>query len=232
MENKNYVFQISAYDTESLLPQVSKALEKSVELVSRERYPGLWKYTDKLNAMTESVESIKQGQTWLRPVIIILSVVCLVLGSFLLLLEWGLRLMEPQGMSESLLVSIVAIAIGIGGLLYGLTYKKRIHKKRTRKKNPFDKSARLVLEGKDTVPTEQPIAVSFSETGMTIPIENSSTEFVPYNNFQCGIETADVLLFTFDGRVTILQKIDLVTENIVDFRKFISEKVAKYQSIT
>ena len=39
---ENYDFQITPYNTESLLWQVSTALEKRTELISRERYPGLW----------------------------------------------------------------------------------------------------------------------------------------------------------------------------------------------
>ena len=46
MADTDYIFHISPYDTEKLLPQVSRALEKRTEMVSRERFPGLWKHTD------------------------------------------------------------------------------------------------------------------------------------------------------------------------------------------
>ena len=41
MPNANYIFifQISAYDPDRLLPQVRKALEKITELLSRKRFP-------------------------------------------------------------------------------------------------------------------------------------------------------------------------------------------------
>ncbi len=42
MADTDYIFHISPYDTEKLLPQVSRALEKRTEMVSRERFPGLW----------------------------------------------------------------------------------------------------------------------------------------------------------------------------------------------
>ena len=47
MADTDYIFHISPYDTEKLLPQVSRALEKRTEMVSRERFPGLWKHTDR-----------------------------------------------------------------------------------------------------------------------------------------------------------------------------------------
>ena len=37
MADTDYIFHISPYDTEKLLPQVSRALEKRTEMVSRER---------------------------------------------------------------------------------------------------------------------------------------------------------------------------------------------------
>ena len=48
MAKAQYNFQITPYDTEGILQQVSKALEKRTEFVSRERYPGLWENIDKL----------------------------------------------------------------------------------------------------------------------------------------------------------------------------------------
>ena len=50
MASADFIFHLTPYDTRKLLPQVSKALEKRTELLSRQRYPGLWKQTDRLNA--------------------------------------------------------------------------------------------------------------------------------------------------------------------------------------
>ena len=46
MKNENYIFLISSYDIDHLLPQVSKALEKRHEIISRERYPSMWQFID------------------------------------------------------------------------------------------------------------------------------------------------------------------------------------------
>lgn len=41
MERERYVFEIGPMDAGSLLPQVSYALEKRTELVSRRAYPNM-----------------------------------------------------------------------------------------------------------------------------------------------------------------------------------------------
>lgn len=211
MADTNYIFQISPYDTKKLLPQVSKALERRTEIISREQYPGLWKHTDKFNSMA-------QGRTRSRFRTRLMSVVCLAAGIFLFVPG----LMKPQELLVPLLAGAVAVIAGIGGL-----WRSRKHKK-----NPFDKSAKVLLAGKDSISVEQSVEVSFSEDGMILPIDNGNTEFVPYSGFECAIEAEDMLLFVYGEHVTVLQKIDLTTGNISDFCKLISEKVTKYQSIT
>ena len=46
----DYEFQLSPYDGASLVPQVSCALEKRTESISREKYPKMWKITDHFNS--------------------------------------------------------------------------------------------------------------------------------------------------------------------------------------
>ena len=210
MENENYIFQISPYDINCLLTQVSKALEKRTELISRERYPDMWQFTDRMNTAAQG-KSRSSFRTKL------LSIVCLVAGIFLLVPG----LIKPQELFMPLLAGTAALMIGIVGLWCS----------RKNKKNPFDKSAKLLLTGKDVIPEGQAITVIFSDDGMTIPADNNNTEFVPYNDFECAIETTDAFLFVYGDRVTVLQKKDLTTDNLKDFSDQISEKVTKYQSI-
>lgn len=47
MSEPRFVFRLTAYDTKALLPQVSRALELRNEIVSRAKYPFLWKAKDK-----------------------------------------------------------------------------------------------------------------------------------------------------------------------------------------
>ena len=201
---ENYNFQITPYDTESLLPQVSKALEKRTEFVSRERYPGLWENIDKLNAVSKG-----KRRSSLRSKV--MSIICLVLGVFLFVPG----LMKPQELLVPLLVGAFAIVIGIVYLYIG----------RKGKKNPFDKSARLLLMGKDTISAKQSIMVSFSESGMEIRADDKEPQHIPYSDFESMIETEDLFLFVHDTRITVLQKKDLTSNDITDFRNFISRNV-------
>lgn len=201
---ENYNFQITPYDTESLLQQVSKALEKRTEFVSRECYPGLWENIDKLNAVSKG-----KRRSSLRSKI--MSIICLVLGVFLFIPG----LMKPQELLVPLLVGAFAIVIGIVYLYIG----------RKGKKNPFDKSARLLLMGKDTISAKQSIMVSFSESGMEIRADDKESQHIPYSDFESMIETEDLFLFVHDTRITVLQKKDLTSNDITDFRNFISKNV-------
>lgn len=201
---ENYNFQITPYDTESLLQQVSKALEKRTEFVSRERYPSLWENIDKLNAVSKG-----KRRSSLRSKV--MSIICLVLGVFLFVPG----LMKPQELLVPLLVGAFAIVIGIVYLYIG----------RKGKKNPFDKSARLLLMGKDTISAKQSIMVSFSESGMEIRADDKESQHIPYSDFESMIETEDLFLFVHDTRITVLQKKDLTSNDITDFRNFISRNV-------
>lgn len=201
---ENYNFQITPYDTESLLQQVSKALEKRTEFVSRERYPSLWENIDKLNVVSKG-----KRRSSLRSKI--MSIICLVLGVFLFVPG----LMKPQELLVPLLVGAFAIVIGIVYLYIG----------RKGKKNPFDKSARLLLMGKDTISAKQSIMVSFSESGMEIRADDKESQHIPYSDFESMIETEDLFLFVHDTRITVLQKKDLTSNDITDFRNFISKNV-------
>ena len=201
---ENYNFQITPYDTESLLQQVSKALEKRTEFVSRERYPSLWENIDKLNVVSKG-----KRRSSLRSKV--MSIICLVLGVFLFVPG----LMKPQELLVPLLVGAFAIVIGIVYLYIG----------RKGKKNPFDKSARLLLMGKDTISAKQSIMVSFSESGMEIRADDKEPQHIPYSDFESMIETEDLFLFVHDTRITVLQKKDLTSNATTDFRNFISRNV-------
>ncbi len=208
---ENYDFQVTPYDTESLLRQVSTALEKRTELISRQRYPGLWENIDRLNTMAKG-----RQRSSLRTRI--MGIVCLVLGIFLFVPG----LLKPQELLVPLLAGAFAILIGVF-YLYSV---------RKNKKNPFDKSAKILLMGTDTISAEQSIVVSFSETEMEIRADDKDLQHIPYNDFESMIETTDLFLFVHDTRITVLQKTDLTTKATHDFRNFISKNIPQCQSIS
>ena len=76
MEQKNYAFRVTAMD-EKYLPQISYALEKRTELLSRVKYPGMWKATDNLQS---SVREPSKGRKIFRK---LLSIFCLCCGILL-----------------------------------------------------------------------------------------------------------------------------------------------------
>ncbi len=210
MTDTDYIFQLSSYDIGHLLPQVSRALEKRTELVSRKQYPGLWRHTDRLNAVTQRSTQKQEHRKSL-------CVLCLLLGIFLLVPG----LVSPRELFIPLLAGITGVSIGIAGLWQS----------RKQKKNPFDNSARLLLSGKDSISRAHSLTMSFSDTGMTLPADTGSTVFVPYSDFECAIETTDTFLFVYGERITLLQKQDLTQGSLSDFSSLLSEKVSTYYSI-
>lgn len=212
MENRTdeemYVFRIGTYDEDKLLRQVSAALEKRTEMVSRERYPGLWHKTDKLRNISEPRKSRLRTKVF--------SCICLLLGLFLLIPG----MVKPQELMVPLLVGAIAVGAGIGGLW----------RSRKRRKNPFDKSARLLLQGKDAEPSEL-LEVQFSEEGMRIPTEEGTVEVITYEKFECVIEAEDIILIVFGERVMLLQKRDLVNGTPEAFCGFCAERIRSFQSI-
>lgn len=205
-----YLFQISSYDISRLLPQVSKALEKRSEHLSRERYPKMWRHIDRLPSPSQSASRSRLRTR-------LFSILCLAAG--IVLVVPGL--MEPKELLVPLVVGTAAIVLGITRLW--LTRKKR--------QNPFDRSARLLLEGKDQLSEVSSPSVSFSDQGMTLTPENGDTEFVPYSDFESVWETGDTLLLVFGERVTLLQKQDLVKGNLPGLCQLLAEKVAMYQRL-
>lgn len=201
MEQNNYVFRVTVMG-EEYLPQISYALEKRTELRSRVQYPGMWAATDKLRA---SVKEPSRGRKILRK---FLSIVCLCCGIFLFIPG----LMEPEELRRPLIVGAIAIGTGIGSLLRG----------KIKRKNPFDKAARLLLEQRKT-PDDAKIA--FDENGMTV-VAGGGEEQIPYSKVEYIIEATGTLLITFDEKVLAIKKDDMVCGELEDFRSFISDQTA------
>lgn len=209
MNTTDFTFRLTAYDIDRFLPQVSKALEKRTELLSRQRFPFLWKITDKLVRTSRS-----KNPTGLHTKL--LSLLCLAAG--IILLVPGL--MKPRELLIPLLAGAIASAIGLWGLWCS----------RKQKANPFDRSAGALLNGKDTISEEQAMEISFFETAMMLP-GGGDDDCVLYEDFQSVFETADLFLLVFDTRAVVLQKRDLTTGDPDAFREFITAHVSQYHSL-
>ena len=101
----SFTFSLSPLDTEALLPQLSAALEKRVELHSRQRLPGLWRVTDKLSKSERVSQSVANHRKRLRQVF---GLLLWVLG--LLMLAPGL--IDPQELFVPLLAGACAFFLG------------------------------------------------------------------------------------------------------------------------
>ena len=142
---------------------------------------------------------------------------CLALGIFLFVPG----LTDPQGLLVPLLAGAVGIGAGIGGLI----------RSRRAKENPFDRAAATLLENANkAVEEDENVTVAFDESGMKIAA-GADVETVPYESFECAVESADAVLFIFEERVMVLQKRDLLGRDVEGFLGLISEKIARYQTV-
>ena len=107
-----------------------------------------------------------------------------------------------------LFAGAIGIGTGIGGLLRG----------KIKRKNPFDKSARLLLEQRKTT---DDATVAFDEDGMTIAA-GGGEELVPYDKMEYIVETEGMLLLTFDEKVITVKKVDMICGDMEGFRTFIT----------
>ena len=197
-----YMFEMQPHAAESLQAQVSSALEKRTELLSRKQYASLWKTTDRMNSRPKGKAPVgKADKIW--------AVIKLVLAGFLLLTA---VLAKLQGRSSFGGVTYFFLA-GITGSSI-LTLSADPMRRRARKR--FDHAAAMLLEKLADIQPGQ-VCVTFDEDGMEMR-EGTSAEAVPYAQFECIIEEEEIFLVTFDGRAMVLPKSDLAEGSAEDLR--------------
>ena len=252
---QTYRFQIRPLDPAALRPQVSRALEKRLELASRARLPRLWAITDKRNSVDKGPEHVRARRRRMRTV---LGLINWLLGTFLLIPSvlspqelfvpllaglvgyctgvvfllairprrlGGLSLIEgavflfgalgaPEELGGLLPLAIAALAVGLVGLLTGRRPKRR----------QSDRDAEALLRGRDTIPTQPPLTITFGPESMVISAQSEPPvvrEF-PYAKLTMAIETADLLLPIFEDEATVLQKSDLIEGDMEGLRALLS----------
>lgn len=197
----NHIFEMQPHDAEPLLAQVSRALEKRTELMSRKQYASLWKVTDRLNERQK--DSAGPGRVHKG-----LTIFNLILGSFLLLTAL-LAKMQGRPMDETVLfVGVLAVGVGI------LRLRTEPMKSKTQKR--FDRAAGMLLEKLADIQPGQ-IRITFDENGMEM-WEGEAAEQVPYSKFECIVEEEDLFLVTFDDKAMVLPKADLTHGSTEDLR--------------
>jgi hypothetical protein len=199
-----FIFVLTKYNQVSFKPQVSKALEKRTELVSRKKLPKIWKYTDKMNSKRKtSEEGLKN-----RRGRYIYGIILLLLGFFLLIPS----LMEPKEMLIPLLVGAFTVGIGILNIRYGIK-SKRV------KLTSFDKAGIKLFSEYEKIPTVK-VTVAFTSDKVHL-VENVT---IDYSEIEKFFITEDLFILIWNERITVLQKKDLSSCNVEEFINFITYK--------
>jgi len=198
-----FVFVLSEYNDVLFKSQVSKALEKRTELVSRKEHPKMWKYIDKMNSKEKAPEEVLKKR---RSRYKIYGIFLLFLGFFLLIPS----LMDPKEMLIPLIVGASTVSIGIIYLMYGRKSKKA-------KLTAFDKAAIKLFSEYEAIPRCQ---VTF--TNEKIQLKGNHT--ICYSEIEKIFITDDLFILIWNERITVLQKKDLTSYNVAEFINFITNK--------
>lgn len=200
-----FVFVLTKYNDVSFNPQVSKALEKRTELVSRKEHPQVWKYVDKMNLKEKaSDEVLKRRHSRYK----IYGIFLILLGFFLLIPS----LMEPKKMLIPLLVGAFAVGIGILYFRYGGKSKKV-------KLTSFDKAAIQLFNEYEKIPK---VKVTVTFTNDKVYLIGNAT--IGYSEIEKIFITEDLFILIWNERITVLQKKDLSSCNVDEFINFITYK--------
>ena len=198
----DYEFQISPYNDPSFVQQISCALKKRTEFMSRKKYPKMWKLTDYFNSKNVSEIVLKRRRFRYR----IYGILLILMGVFLLVPG----LMDPRELAVPLLAGILGLIIGVFTLWGSKTQK--VQRKR------FHQAAVKLLKGLESPP---PVRVQFTQSGMKI----ADRQTVPYSDFNFIYETEDLVLLSWNEQVTILQKKDMVTGSKEQFISFLQDHI-------
>lgn len=211
MADKNFIFSMKPYDAEILSDQVARMLEKRTELASRKKLPGLWKLTDKLNAVPRAPEAeLKRRKERQRR----WGGLLLVMGIFLFVPG----IMKPQELPVPLVAGFFAIVMG---MLY--------LRKGDRKKNSYEKKAKKLLENMNASMENQKLRLVFGDTEFVISGAGEDKK-VSYADMECALETKDLFGLIYDNQIIIVQKQELLLGNAEDLIKALKEKTT-YEKI-
>ena len=211
MADKNFIFSMKPYDAEILSDQVARMLEKRTELASRKKLPGLWKLTDKLNAVPRAPEAeLKRRKERQRR----WGGLLLVMGIFLFVPG----IMKPQELPVPLVAGFLAIVLG---MLY--------LRKGDRKKNSYEKKAKKLLENMNASMENQKLRLVFGDTEFVISGAGEDKK-VSYADMECALETKDLFGLIYNNQIIIVQKQELLLGNAEDLIKALKEKTT-YEKI-
>jgi len=206
MADKNFIFSMKPYDADALVTQMAWMLEKRVEIASRKRLPGIWKLTDKLNAVPRAPEAelkrrAERRRRW--------GGLFLVMGIFLFVPG----IMKPQELPVPLAAGFLAIVLGVLYL-----------RKDDRKKNSYEKKAKQLLEKMNASVESQKLRLVFGDTEFVMSGAGEDTK-VAYTSMECALETADLFGLIYENQIVILQKKEILLGTIEELATLLKEKM-------
>ena len=193
-----------AEDVPQLRRELAQAMDKRLEVHSRQTMPGLWSLTDRLDRTPRAPEKVlKRRRVRYR----IYGALLLFLGLFLLIPG----LMEPKELAWPLAAGVLATFSGVRLLL-------------PRRRGPTHRGWRQAetLLKSLTEPTAK--EVEFSDAAIGIRSDDGSFQ-VLYEAVNALIETERLYVFSvLERSALVLQKKDLVKGDAAAFLPFLSEK--------
>lgn len=250
-----YRFQITPLEPERLYPQVSRALVRRAELLSRDQFPRLWALTDRLNQKKRTGRRASKGRQYAWKA---LAVVNWLAGALLLMAG----LTEPMGSTPVLAAGAVGLGaaggylwkhgrttLGVLALLQAALFTvgalgnpEKLGELlvpgvvslvlgvaallRRRRRLPYEREARRLLWGKDKADGMEGVWVAFSQAGLTVGREGLEAHWdLPYQEMAFLMETEDLLLMFHGEQMLCLQKKDLCTGTMSELRAQLSREV-------
>ena len=206
MAATNYIFSMKPYDIDTLFSQVAWMLQKRVELASRKTLPGLWKVTDKLNAVPRAQEAeLKRRRESRRR----WGGLLLVMGIFLFVPG----IMKPQELPVPLVAGFFAIVLGV-------LYLRRDDYK----KNSYEKKAKKLLENMNASMENQKLRLVFGDTELVMSGAGEDKK-ISYDTVECALETVDLFGLIYENQIVLLQKKELLLGTAEELAKQLEEKV-------
>ena len=211
----DYVFELEPIADETLLPQLSAALQARTELISRARYPRIWRTTDRLGSGPRiSPEAKKKRRTRYR-----------IYGAALLAL--GVFLFFPTIMGhEAGIVPTLAGALSLFMALQAFRWSSDKGLLKTPEAD-FEKPARQLLDGL-SAPGRHGGRVTFANAGVELKPSAGESIGVDYRDVDFLFETADLIVFTDGARVIVLRKAELSGGDLDGWRALIVKKTQNY----
>ena len=204
-----FIFQVKEYDADALLPQVSKALQRRMELRNQQLRPGKpdpAKMTEEQRKQAK-IKNILWGVIWIA------------VGIYFLVSGFT----RGESAALPLIIGVIAIFVGIKRLI-----PQRKQQVNTEK---FDKAAKEFLDGHKENLGDVENQVCFSDEEMIIvtgAIEDLEQEAVTYDEVEFAMETEDIFLLVHGGRGVMLQKKDISLGTVEEFRDYLAAHVKSF----